>query len=144
MSYLLDTCVISELTARYPRPSVIQWLDTIDEKLTFLSVITIGEIQKGISKLPVSQRKQQLSDWLLLSVVPRFEGRLLVVDERVMLTWGNLVAQAESGGRKLPAIDSLIAVTALHHGLQAVTRNEVDFRETGVTVINPWRSLNGG
>lgn len=138
MKYLLDTNVISELVARQPNPNVVQWIDSLDPGGVYLSVITIGELRKGIEKLPDSKRKQTLRDWLSDDLLHRFSGRVLVLDTPVMLTWGELIGRLETRGRPLAAMDSLIAALALHHHCSLVTRNEDDFRDTGISVINPW------
>jgi predicted nucleic acid-binding protein len=139
MKYLLDTNVIPELVARQPDPRVVQWLDSLDPNSIYLSVITIGELRKGIEKLPDSQRKETLSDWLSNDLLVRFSGRVLMLDVEVMLTWGALMGQLERQGRPLPAMDSLIAALARHHHCSLVTRNEGDFAATGITIVNPWR-----
>jgi toxin FitB len=139
MNQLLDTNVISELTAARPNPLVVQWIDDIDPDRVYLSVITIGEVHKGIEKLPDSRRKEMLRDWLHNDLLVRFSGRILAVDIDVMLIWGTLMAQREREGKRLPAMDALIAALALHHQCCLVTRNEDDFKETGVTILNPWR-----
>lgn len=139
MKYLLDTNVISELVAKQPEPKVVNWLDNRDESLIYLSVITLGEIKKGIERLPDTRRKIELHAWLTDELLIRFQGRILMLDTEVMLTWGNLTAALEQKGRKLPAIDSLVAAIALHGQLTLVTRNEDDFADTGVTVLNPWK-----
>jgi tRNA(fMet)-specific endonuclease VapC len=138
MNYLLDTCAISELVARQPEPKVINWIDAIEDERIYLSVITIGEIKRGIEKLPESAHRQTLVDWLGSDLLLRFQGRILAVDTAVMLRWGELVAKMEGTGRPLPAMDSLIAALALTHNLHLVTRNEKDFKGTGVIVVNPW------
>lgn len=138
MSYLLDTCVISDLIVRLPNPAVVRWLDVQDEHQLYLSVITLGEIQRGVSRLPQSQRKEQLEAWLQEDLLLRFAGRLAAIDADVMLAWGALVARLEAQGRTLPAMDSLIAATALQNGFSLVTRNERDFDGTAVRVVNPW------
>jgi predicted nucleic acid-binding protein len=138
MNYLLDTNIISELVAKHPNGRVLEWIDALDSNHVFLSVITIGELRKGIEKLPASARKDALSNWLTTDLVLRFSGRILPLDIDVMLTWGRLTGQLEQSGRPLPAIDSLIAALALHHNYTLVTRNEADFKDTGVAVINPW------
>lgn len=139
MKYLLDTNVISELVARQPNPQVVQWIDALDTNSIYLSVVTIGELNKGIEKLPNSPRKDTLRAWLNDDLLVRFDGRVLVLDVAVMVAWGRLVAQMERIGRPLPAIDSLIAALAIHYNCSLVTRNEDDFRDTCVTVINPWK-----
>jgi toxin FitB len=139
MRYLLDTCVISELVAKQPATSVVAWVDSVEDEQLFLSAITIGEIKRGIEKLPASKRKQTLSTWLTEALLVRFEGRILSLDLPVMLEWGALVAQLERQNRTLPAVDSLIAAIALHHSLHLVTRNERDFAGTGLAILNPWQ-----
>jgi len=138
MAYLLDTCVISELVHRRPNAAVVDWLGETDERQLFLSAITIGEIQRGIARLPEGTRRQELGAWLSEDLLNRFRGRLLAIDTAVMLTWGTLVAELEAAGRTLPAMDSLIAALARHHHLHLVTRNEKDFEGAGLTIVNPW------
>ena len=138
MSYLLDTNVISELVARQPHAQVVQWIDTLNPDQVFLSVITIGELRKGIEKLPESARKESLDRWLKTDLLLRFSGRILALDVDVMLTWGELTGRLERLGRPLPAIDSLIAALALHHSYTLVTRNESDFKDVGIAIMNPW------
>ena len=139
MKYLLDTNVISELIARKPNARVVEWIDALDPGSVYLSVITIGELSKGIEKLTESPRKDKLRAWLSDDLLVRFDARVLSLDMEVMQTWGRLVAQLERTGRSLPAIDSLIAALAVHHHCSLVTRNEGDFKDTGVTLINPWK-----
>lgn len=139
MRFLLDTCVISELVARQPDPDVVRWVDGIDEERLCLSVITVGEIQRGIDRLPDSSRKSALAEWLEGDLLIRFADRILPIDTPVMLVWGELTANLEKQGRKMPAIDSLIAATALQSRLGLVTRNEDDFANSGVAVVNPWQ-----
>ncbi len=134
MSWLLDTNVISELARPVPNPVVAQWLTAHEDEL-FLSVLTLGEIQKGISSLVDSRRRRRLANWLEREIRPWFAGHLLPVDERVAVRWGRLQAQAR---QPLPAIDSLIAATALEHGLVLATRYTQDMARTGVSLFNPW------
>jgi predicted nucleic acid-binding protein len=138
MRFLLDTCVISELVARQPDPGVVKWVDSIDESRFFLSSITIGEIKKGIEKLDATNRQRALSEWLEDELLVRFKDKVLPIDTVVMLVWGKLVADLEKQGKPMPAIDSLLAATALQGGLGLVTCNDDDFAHCGVTVINPW------
>lgn len=139
MKYLLDTNVISELIAKHPNERVIQWLDQLDPASIYLSVITIGELRKGIEKLSDSSRKDELRNWLTDELLIRFRDRILLVDLDVMLTWGELVGRLERSGRPLAAIDSLIAALALAHSCSLVTRNEADFKDTGLNITNPWK-----
>jgi predicted nucleic acid-binding protein len=138
MTFLLDTCVISELVAKQPNPRVVQWVDSIDEDKLFLSAITIGEIKKGIEKLAESSRKSALAEWLEGDLLIRFADRILAIDIPVMLVWGQLTAELEKQGRRMPAIDSLIAATCLQGRLDLVTRNESDFVHSGIMIVNPW------
>lgn len=138
MNYLLDTCVLSELIKRPPHPGVANWIQQATEADLYLSVVTIGEIKKGIDKLPPSRRKDDLSNWLARDLLARFRGRLLAIDQEVALAWGALAARQDLAGRRMPAIDALIAATALNGNLTLVTRNVPDFANSGVTVVNPW------
>ncbi len=138
MRYLLDTCVISELVAREPDPGVVRWVDSVDEETLFLSSITIGEIKKGIEKLVASDRRKVLAEWLEDELLVRFKDKVLPIDTAVMLVWGKLVADLEKQGKTMPAIDSLLAATALQGGLTLVTRNEGDFANCSTAVVNPW------
>src|SRR6266511_826096 len=108
MRYLLDTNVISELVARQPNLRVVQWIDGWDPSSLYLRVITIGELRKGIEKLPESKRKQTLHDWLSDDLLIRFSSRVLSLDVEVMRTWGALMGQLERRGKPLAAMDSLI------------------------------------
>ena len=125
--------------AKQPASKVIDWLDGTDDSLIYLSVITIGEIKKGIERLPDSKRKTVLRDWLSDELLQRFQGHILPLDVEVMLTWGYLTASLEQKGRQLPAMDSLVAAIALHGQFVLVTRNEADFAHTGLTILNPWQ-----
>ena len=138
MKYLLDTCVISELVAKQPNPRVLNWIDSIDADGVYISVITVGEITKGIEKLPNSKRRRELSDWLENELLIRFQDNLIELDVNILIQWGKLNARLEIRGRRTPAIDSLIAATALEHEFILVTRNESDFVGTGVEILNPW------
>ncbi len=135
MSYLVDTNVISELRRREPNPNVVEWFEQRPSTALFLSVLTLGEIRKGIELVTDGKRKLQLLDWLEVELPKFFAGRTLPVDLAVADRWGRLQADV---GRPLPAVDSLMAATALHHGLRMVTRNARDFAFPGLAVINPW------
>jgi len=143
MRCLLDTCVISELIASRPDPHVVAWVNALDDEQTWLSVITLGEIKRGVARLPDSHRKERLARWLEEDLLARFHGRIADINADVMLAWGELAARLEKKGRTLPAMDSLIAAIALHGDFALVTRNERDFMDTGVQVVNPWQSVGG-
>jgi toxin FitB len=141
MSYVLDTNVISELIAKQPNPKVIAWLDNLDPTTLYLTVITIGEIRKGIEKLPASKRRDSVKDWLEMDLLLRFQGKTLDITTEVMLVWGELTGRLENEGKPISAIDSLIAAIVLQKNYSLVTRNDSDFQYTGVRIINPWKEV---
>lgn len=140
MRFLLDTCVISELAAKRPNPVVVDWIDSVDPDSIYLSGITIGEIQKGIEKQRDPNRKEYLKSWLHDELLVRFQDRLAMLDISVLLEWGTLTGRLEAQGQTIPAVDSLIAATALHGRFVLVTRNENDFQRSGAQIFNPWKS----
>ena len=140
MKYLLDTCLISELVKKSPNASVLGWLDKQDEDQLYLSALTVGELQKGISKLADARKKEELQIWLSSDLVSRFERRILNIDTEVAVRWGELIGEAERRGKRLPVIDSLIAATAAVHNLTVVTRNTGDLEKCAVRVLNPWKN----
>jgi predicted nucleic acid-binding protein len=138
--FLLDTNVISELMKPRPSRKVIAWVDGTAEPLMYLSVITIGEVRKGIDLLGDGDpRRAALQSWLDRDVRIRFAGRLLAFDDGVAERWGQLEAFAKKRRLTLPTIDAQLAATALHHGLTLVTRNTADIAPTGVPIFDPWR-----
>ncbi len=138
MKVLLDTCVISELVAKQPNPKVVEFVDSLDPEDVYLSAITIGEIVKGIEKLPASRRKVALLAWLKDDLLVRFDGEIVSLDKDVLMEWGTLTARLELTGRPMPAIDSLIAASARAYQMTLVTRNVVDFEGADVEILNPW------
>lgn len=136
MTYLIDTNVLSELRRKEPNAGVAEWFSQRPATTLFVSVLTLGEIRKGIDMLPDSHRKFALLDWLEVDLPSFFIGRILTVELSVADRWGRLIARA---GHPMPAIDSLLAATAIHHGLKLVTRNARDFEFDGLEVINPWQ-----
>ena len=136
--FLLDTNVISELVRRKPEPRVTAWVEATDEMLLHLSVLTIGEIRKGIVSLRDPPRRVALGAWLDSELVVRFAGRILPVDQAVADRWGRLSAQGEARKSPVPVIDGLLAATALHYNLTLVTRNVKDVAVTSVPLFNPW------
>ena len=135
---LLATNVISELVKPHPEASVTVWIEGTDESLLYLSVLTLGEIRRGIAALPQSRRRATLGAWLEKDLRARFEDRILVIDQEVADRWGLLTAAARNGGIVLPVIDGLLAATALEHNLTLVTRDTGQIPSMGVAVFNPW------
>ncbi len=140
MKYLLDTCVISELVKKEPHPAVISWLDAGDESKMYLSVLTLGELIKGITKLPDGEKRENLQSWVSNDLSVRFGQRLVEIDAEIARAWGTLLGEAERRGEKLPVVDSLIAVSASVHDLVVVTRNGQDMARCQAEVFNPWES----
>ena len=136
MKYLIDTCVLSELRKRIPNQGVIDWFAERSVSTLYLSVLTLGELKKGITAMEEVKRRETLSNWLESDLPLFFSGRILSIDTDVANRWGDLLAVAR---RPMPAIDSLIVATASLHGMSVVTRNQRDFEGFGVEVINPWR-----
>ena len=139
MNYLLDTCVISELTQSKPSPKVTKWLRSCGEESLFLSSLTIGEIQKGISKLPDSRKKNNLQEWLNNRLIKRFDKRILGIDFQVAKKWGIIQASSELAGTKMPVIDSLIAAIGIVYDMTVVTRDTGGMEKSGVSLFNPWQ-----
>ncbi len=139
MSFLLDTCVLSEALSKKPDPKVLGFVDDLDPDDVYLSVITIGELFKGIEKLSKSRRKNELHEWFNDELLIRYDGKILPLDTRTLMTWGTLIARLESDGYTMPAVDSLIAATAITYELVLITRNIGDFERSGIEVINPWK-----
>jgi toxin FitB len=141
VSYLLDTCVLSELARPRPHAGVVAWLEAADETRLHLSVVTLGELEKGIARLPASARRKKLEQWVRQDLAARFEGRLLDVDRKVAERCGTISGASEARGVPLPVIDALIAATGLVHALDVVTRNTADLERCGAHCLNPWQEL---
>jgi toxin FitB len=137
--YLLDTNCISEVVRINPEPRVMAWIEAADESLLYLSVLTLGEIRKGLAALSQGKRRTQLETWLDVELRARFSGKILPVDTHVADRWGWLAATAKRAGKPLAVIDGLLAATALHHNLTLVSRNTSDFAHLAVPVLNPWQ-----
>jgi predicted nucleic acid-binding protein len=138
--FLLDTNCISELVRPKPEPRVLDWMEAADEATLYLSVLTVGEIRKGVAGLAQGKRRTQLETWLEVDLRTRFSGRIMPVDGAIADRWGLLTAEAKRKGNPLSVIDGLLAATALHHNLTVVSRNASDFSNTHVPVLNPWRA----
>lgn len=135
MSYLIDTCAISELVSSKPDENVVSWFENAPQEGLYLSVLSLGEIRKGVEKMSNGRRRNRVLSWLEHDLPLWFGKRVLPIDNHVADEWGRLLSKA---GRTLPAIDSLIAATSLYHRLTVVTRNEKDFDLPDIDILNPW------
>jgi predicted nucleic acid-binding protein len=138
MNYLLDTCLISELAQSEPNKNVVDWVLSENETNFYVSVLTFGELYKGIEKLRESSKKEKLRNWVENELTNRFQNRIIGIDVRVSTAWGRIQCIAEKKGKPVPAIDSLIAATGIVHDLTVVTRNVADMERSGVRLFNPW------
>lgn len=139
MKYLLDTCVISELTKPHPNENVVGWLQSKDEKLLFLSSLVFGEIAKGIDKVPDLAKKERLKLWVEEDLKHRFKDRIIAVDMDIAIKWGEVQGIAELNGKPMPSIDGLIAATGIVNNCTVVTRNVSDMEQSRVCLLNPWK-----
>jgi len=138
VKYLLDTCVISELVKPTPNRKVVDWINELPSEALFVCVITIGEVRKGLTKLPDSKKKERLTLWLDTLLI-EYRERILSIDLKVCDNWGILQGNAEKARTRMSTIDSLIAATTYTHNLTLATRNENDFAPSNIPIINPWK-----
>jgi toxin FitB len=134
MSFLLDTCVVSEATKEQRDAGVQAWLDVTAPDLLFFSAITFGELKFGVGRLPRGAKRERLEIWLEEFMVDTPPARIISVDRDIALLWAELRIRDPNSG----FVDSQIAATALAHGLTLVTRNVRDFAFPGLAVFNPW------
>jgi toxin FitB len=139
VSVVLDTCTVAEIRKPKPDEAVVAAVRALPDEQLFLSVLTVGEIAKGICLLAAGKKRSELTTWLA-GLESQFSERILPVDAETCRLWGELTARAQKKGKAIAAVDGLIAATALRHGLQVMTRNEADFKASGVRVINPWQA----
>ena len=137
MRVLLDTNVISEIRRPRADARVVQRVRDLQPQDTFMSVITIGELVYGMTRLPAGKKRRELEAWLI-ALEQSYASRILPVDSETARAWGEIAAAVGANARTLPPQDGLIAATALRHGLHLMTRNTKDFEGTGVLLINPW------
>ncbi len=137
MKYLIDTCVISELIKPNPNANVENWFFSKVEDSLYISVLTLGELKKGIIKLPESKKKTDLAEWFN-EIEKRFSERTLNIDKEVAKTWGAVQGKLEKQGEPMPAVDALIACIGITNSMTVVTRNTEDMERSGVSLINPW------
>ena len=138
MNYLLDTCIISELVRPVPNKAVMNWLASIPSEHLFLSALTIGEVKRGIARMPESKKKVRLLGWFEM-LLADYSDRIIPVDRAIAEAWGILQAMAEEAGQRMSVIDGYIAATASAHQMVVVTRNEDDFAPSHQVIINPWK-----
>jgi predicted nucleic acid-binding protein len=135
---LLDTNVLSEVTRPAPDARVLEWLDRLDEDRSFISVVSIAEIRRGVALMDEGRKREALAEWLARDLPQRFEQRVLPVDQPVALAWGDLMSLAKRRGRGLSSMDGLIAATAIARELTLATRNTKDFEGFGLELFDPW------
>lgn len=138
MKYLLDTCVISEVIKKKPNENVLAWLQAQDEASLYLSILTFGEIEKGIEKSADQNRKAKLKLWVEDDLKQRFAGRIIPIDMNVVTQWGSIQGLAELAGRVMPTMDGLIAVSGVANNCIVVTRNLSDMEQSTAELFNPW------
>jgi toxin FitB len=136
--YLVDTCVLSELIKPAPFEPVVAWVREQDELSLYVSVLTFGEIEKGVARVEDQKRRQKLRNWVDHDLTRRFAGRILPFDFEAACRWGEIAGKAEKDGKPIPVIDGQLAATALVHGMTLVTRNTDDTAHSGVLSLNPW------
>lgn len=138
MRLLLDTNVLSEVTKPAPEARVLEWLDGLDEDRSFISVVSIAEIRRGVALMDDGRKRDALAEWLARDLPQRFEQRIFHVDEPIALAWGDLMGLAKRRGRGLSAMDGLIAATAIAQDLTLATRNTKDFEGLDIDLFDPW------
>lgn len=138
--YLLDTNIVSQSAKSRPAEGVQRFLRATSLPDLFISVVSLGEVEHGIERLPEGMKRAELRSWLMFTLRPLYAGRILVVDERVMSSWAVMVARSGKRPGQLPIVDSFLAATALCHGLTVVTRNTADFQLFGVPLLNPFEA----
>ena len=137
--FLLDTSCISELVRPKPEPRVVEWMEAAYEGSLYLSVLTLGEIRKGLSGLDQGTRRTRVEKWLDIDLPARFSGRILPIDSPIAERWGVLASDSKRKGIAVSVIDGLLAATAIHHNLTIVSRNTGDFTAAQMQVLNPWK-----
>lgn len=138
MTYLLDTCVVSELVKPGPDETMVAWMARVPDEACHLSVITVGELAKGAARLPPSAKRVRLERWIG-ELISQYGVRIIPVDASVARRWGRLSGELSRKGITTLVGDGLIAATALVHGLKLATRNIADFKPFGVEIVDPWK-----
>lgn len=138
MAFLLDTCTLSEMVTVRPDTNVLNWFGAQDDRDLYVSVITIGELERGIYQMPASRKRVQLEAWCFDKLIPSFQGRIISIDRKLITTWAKMVAELKVKGLARPSFDSLLEATAFENDLIFVTRNVRNFVDSSVTILNPW------
>lgn len=138
MTFILDTNVVSELARTAANPGVLRFLTATAEDSTFLTVITLAELQYGIERMPFGAKRERLKSWLEADLLLRFAGRILAMDNLAAAAWGGVMARAEKLGRPMSEMDGWIAAVATVEKLTIVTRNTSDFSGFKGELLNPW------
>jgi len=138
LNYLLDTCFLSELRKPKPHKAVLDWFEIIDEKRLFISALSIGELYYGIALLPDGKQKKEIKAWLQ-QIENSYADLIIPIDEKVAAQWGEMRALLQSRGITLNVVDGLLAATCSVYSLNLVTRNNKDFKDTGINILNPWQ-----
>jgi len=138
MNFVLDTCVLSETIKPKPDAGLVAWLRSQKQEQLFVCTISLGELRKGIDRLPPGKKKHDLLLWLV-TLTNIYGGRFLAFDTESAFSWGALSASLESSGKPMPVLDAMIAACTLRHGYTLVTRNEWDYQHSGVPLVNPWK-----
>jgi toxin FitB len=136
--FLLDTNVVSEIKRPKPAPRVTQWLVEQRKDDLFLAAVSLGELVRGVERLPVGSRRQTLERWITHEIMQDYKGRILAFDKGAAETWGRILGAGDRVGRALPVLDAQIAATAISRSLILATRNIEDYAAMGVKVFDPW------
>jgi hypothetical protein len=136
--WLLDTNVLSEPSKPRPNRAVVSWMEAQPSESLAISAISVGELRHGIERMAAGARRLDLERWMERVLVPHLGDRIIPVDVRIAEAWGRLTARRAMVGKTVPAVDSLLAATALVHSLTLVTRNTADFSGLGLELFNPW------
>ena len=137
--WLLDTNVVAELARQNGDPGVAAWSDDQPEECLYLSILTLGEYDKGLANLPPDAPGRGRIEAAVAALEVRFAGRILSLEDKIVRRWGRISGQIKSRtGRSPPVVDTLLAATAIEHDLHLATRNVKDVADTGASVFNPW------
>jgi hypothetical protein len=142
MRVLLDTNVLSELVKPQSERRLLDWINSLDEEQTFISVVTVAEIRSGIASLSPSRRRDALDAWLRFELTERYRDRILSITFEIANQWGEFASRAKQSGRPISVMDGFLAATAQVRGLVVATRNTRDFTPLGIACFNPWQAAD--